>query len=398
MTRPRTVFVGAEVVTADAVLPHGWVAVDGDRIVALGPATAGAGTVIPDRIVDGATIVDLSGRRLLPGLIDLHVHGAAGATFDAGAADIATGLAAHRRCGTTRSLVSLVTAAVPTMIERLGVAAEYTQADPHVLGLHLEGPFLSEARRGVHDPAQLRSPEPAVLQQLLAAGGGQLRVLTLAPELSGGLAAVRACVEAGVHAAVGHSDADYPTALAAFEAGADLVTHAFNGMRPLHHRDPAIIGAAMDAGVVLEAINDGVHLHPATVRLLRSIAPGRVALVTDAMAAACAADGEYSLAGFPVRVSGGVARLVSEDPEVPGSIAGSTLTMDVAVRRAVQDVGMPVVEAVAAASLVPAEYLGVADDFGSIAAGRVADLVVTDADWSVRAVMVSGEWADERRP
>ncbi|WP_029136059.1 N-acetylglucosamine-6-phosphate deacetylase [Nakamurella lactea] len=393
MTEPtRTVFTDAMVVTADAVFAPGWVALAGDRIVGVGERQ------VPAEFADGATNIELAGRWLLPGFIDLHVHGAAGATFDAGAADIAAGLAAHRRHGTTRSLVSLVTASIPELVSRVSAAAAYAAGDPHVLGLHLEGPFLSELRRGVHDPALLRAPEPAALEQLLVAGDGQVRVLTLAPELDGGLTAVRFCVSSGVHAAVGHSDADYPTALAAFEAGADLVTHAFNGMRPLHHRDPAIIGAAMDAGVVLEAINDGVHLHPATVRLLRSIAPGRVALVTDAMAAAGAADGDYSLAGFDVRVSDGGARLVTDDPAVPGSIAGSTLTMDVAVRRAVQDVGLPVVEAVAAASLVPARLLGVERDHGSIAQGRIADLVVADPDWSVEAVMVGGKWADERRP
>jgi len=205
-------------------------------------------------------------------------------------------------------------------------------------------------------------------------------------------------VHSGVHAAVGHSDAGYAVAAASFEAGADLVTHAFNGMRPLHHRDPAIIGAAMDAGVTVEAINDGVHLHASTVRLLRAIAPGRVALVTDAMAAACDGDGEYTLAGFPVTVRGGVARLLTDDPDMPGPIAGSTLTMDEAVRRAVQDVGMGVLEAVNAASAVPARFLGVSADHGSIAHGRFADLVITDQDWQVQAVMVAGEWADERRP
>lgn len=398
LTDQRILFTGADVVTAEAVLPGGWVAVEGGRIVGVGESAGASSGAPPDDSAVGATIVDLTGRRLLPGFIDLHVHGAAGASFDSGPDDIAVGLAAHRRCGTTRSLVSLVTAPLPTMIRRVAAAADYAASDPRVLGLHLEGPFLSELRRGVHDPAALRAPEPAVLQQLLAAGGDQVRVLTLAPELPGGLDAVTFCVAAGVHAAVGHSDADYPTAMAAFAAGADLVTHAFNGMRPMHHRDPAIIGAAMDSGVVLEAINDGFHLHPATVRLLRAIAPGRMALVTDAMAAACATDGEYSLAGFPVRVSGGQARLISDDPAVLGSIAGSTLTMDVAVRRAVQDVGMPVPEAVAAGSLVPARYLGVQADHGSISVGKVADLVVTDQHWAVQAVLVAGQWADERRP
>ncbi|MDQ6658722.1 MAG: N-acetylglucosamine-6-phosphate deacetylase [Actinomycetota bacterium] len=397
MTAERILLTGAEVITHDAVLPDGWVLVEAGRIAALGVVSPGTGRP-PTEIASGATVVELSGQRLLPGFIDLHVHGAGGATFDSGPDDIATGLAAHRRHGTTRSMVSLITAPLDAMVDVISAAASYAAADPHVLGLHLEGPFLSELRRGAHDPSALRAPEPAALQRLLRAGDGQVRVVTLAPELAGGLDAVRFCVESGVHPAVGHSDADYATAAAAFEAGADLVTHAFNGMRPLHHRDPAIIGAAMDAGVTVEAINDGIHLHPATVRLLRSIAPGRLALVTDAMAAAGSRDGRYSLAGFDVQVTDGVARLLSDDPHVPGSLAGSTLTMDTAVRRAVLDVKMPVLDAVAAASLVPARFLGVDNDYGSIAGGRVADLVVMDANWTVQAVMLDGEWADERRP
>ncbi len=406
MAGGRKLLIGAEVVTATAVLPGGWVRVDDDRITAVGAAgsmgPAGSNDPViglpPGDIAAGATVVDLRGKRLLPGFIDLHVHGAAGATFDSGPADIATGLAAHRRHGTTRSLVSLVTAPLDTMAGSVSAAAEVAAADPRILGLHLEGPFLSELRRGVHDPAALRPPDPTALSRLLAAGGGTVRVVTLAPELPGGIDGVEFLVQSGVHAAVGHSDAGYAVAAAAFEAGADLVTHAFNGMRPLHHRDPAIIGAAMDAGVTVEAINDGVHLHASTVRLLRAIAPGKVALVTDAMAAACDGDGDYTLAGFPVTVRGGVARLLTDDPEVPGPIAGSTLTMDVAVRRAVQDVGIPLLDAVNAASLVPARLLGISADHGSIADGRIADLVVTDLDWSVQAVMVAGEWADERRP
>lgn len=400
----RTLFVNAEVITSTAVLSGGWVLVQDGLIAGVGAPGSGphpvdAATGVPHgAIAAGAEIVDLAGARLLPGFVDLHVHGAAGGTFDSGADGIDVGLAAHRRHGTTRSLVSLVTAPIPLMAQRIRDAAAHVADDPQVLGLHLEGPFLSELRRGVHDPAALRAPEPAALDELLTAGGGAVRVLTLAPELPGGPDAVRRVVAAGVHAAVGHSDADYATAAAAFEAGADLVTHAFNGMRPLHHRDPAIIGAAMDADVVLEAINDGVHLHPATVRLLRAAAPGRVALVTDAMAAACHGDGDYTLAGFDVRVLDGVARLVSDDPAAPGSIAGSTLTLDVAVHRAEHQVGMDLVSAVNAASLVPARLLGEDHRFGSIAVGLVADLLVTEHSGQLRAVMVAGAWSDERRP
>lgn len=379
---------GARVVTPEAILESGTVVVRDGLIVAVGddieggPLSGGA-----------APTFDLTGLLLLPGFIDLHVHGGGGATFDEGAASIAAGLATHRAHGTTRSLVSLVTAPASQMLATIADAAAYAATDPGVLGLHLEGPFLSYDRRGVHDPGSLLMPDAPLLQQFLDAGAGLVRVVTVAPELPGGLDLVRQLVFAGVHAAIGHSDAGYDVARQAFRAGADLVTHAFNGMRPLHHRDPAIIGAAMDAGVVLEVINDGVHLHEATVRLLRAVAPGRIALITDAMGATCASDGLYRLGAFDVRVIGGQARLESD-----GTLAGSTLTMGTAVQRAVQQVGMSLREAVDAASRVPATLLGVQDEFGSIRPGRAADLVVTDEDLNIRAVMVSGEWVDARRP
>lgn len=403
--RGPLLFTGGNIVTPTAVIPDGWLLVDDGRIAALDTLPPGGLVPKDPRIPAGAEQVPLAGRWLLPGFIDLHVHGGGGATFDTVPDDptaIERGLALHRRHGTTRSLVSLVSAPLPALARTTAAAAEYVAGDPHALGLHLEGPFLSELRRGVHPPEVLLDPEPAALQQLLDAGAGQVRVLTLAPERAGGLEAVRRLVSAGVHPAVGHSDAGYDVAAAAFAAGADLVTHAFNGMRPLHHRDPGIIAAAMDSdrGVVIEAINDGVHLHPATVRLLRSVAPERLALVTDAMGAAGAGDGDYQLAGLAVRVVDGTARLVppaGSPAGTEGSIAGSTLTMDRAVALAVGAVGMPVLDAVNAAALVPARLLGVADDYGSVAAGRVADLVIADADFSVCAVLTAGQWADERR-
>lgn len=371
---------GGQVVTPAGIFV-GDVVITGGRFERIGPGSP------------TAEIVDVTDLLVLPGFIDLHVHGGGGAAFDDGPDAIRVGMATHRANGTTRSLISLISAPVRDMTSAIAAAAEFAAGDPGALGLHLEGPFLSADRRGAHDPDALMMPDPALLQRLLQAGAGQVAVVTVAPELPGGLDLIRQLVSSGVRAAVGHSDATYDVALQAFQAGADLVTHAFNAMRPFHHRDPSIIGAAMDAGVVLEAINDGVHLHPTTVRLLRSIAPGRVALITDAMSATSSADGLYKLGAFDVRVAGGEARLVAN-----GAIAGSTLTMATAVQRAVQHVGMTLVEAANAASLVPATLLGVTDQFGSIRPGRAADLVITDTDLNVRAVMQSGHWVDDRRP
>lgn len=408
MTVPdELLFTRARVVTPQRVIVDGWVLVSGGRIAAVGePGELPTAVEAIDGAIDGAqtvgeaerqpVVVDLADRYLLPGLIDLHVHGGGGATFDEGADAIRTALATHRAHGTTRSMVSLITNSIAGMETAISAAAGVAADDPAILGLHLEGPFLSPLHRGAHDPARLRDPDPSAVDALLAAGGGAIRVVTLAPELPGGLDLVRRLVAADVHAAVGHTDAGYDMALAAFDAGADLVTHAFNAMHPLHHRDPAVVAAAMDAGVVLEAINDGVHLHDATVRLLHRVAPGRLAFVTDAMAAAGAADGHYRLGPLDVQVSAGVARLVADGGV--GSIAGSTLTMDVAVRRGVLAVGMELVEAVAAASVVPARWIGRDDEFGSIDVGRAADFVVMGADLAVVAVMADGVWVDDRRP
>jgi N-acetylglucosamine-6-phosphate deacetylase len=403
-SREGVLFTGAQVVTPSRVIPDGWVLVKGDRIVGVGepgqqPPGASSGhehAAAEQGREPGAgevAIIDLGGRFLLPGLVDLHVHGGGTAAFDEGADAIRTAVATHRAHGTTRTMLSLITNDIPGMQSSIREAAGVANADPSILGLHLEGPFLSPLHRGAHDPSKLTDPNAAAVDALLAAGDGAIRTVTLAPELPGGPELIARLVASGIHAAVGHTDADYDTALAAFDVGADLVTHAFNAMRPLHHRNPGVIAAAMDAGVVLEAINDGVHLHNATVRLLQAVAPGRVAFVTDAMAAAGAADGRYRLGPLDVDVQGGVARLVEG-----GSIAGSTLTMDVAVRRGVQDVGMSVVGAVAAGSTIPARWIGRDAEFGSISVGRAADLVVADADLAVVAVMAGGDWVDARRP
>ncbi|MBH0023369.1 N-acetylglucosamine-6-phosphate deacetylase [Salinibacterium sp. SWN248] len=360
---------------------NAWVAFTNDSIAATG--TGGSWR----EGADAATIVtDAEGDFLTPGFIDIHCHGADGVSFDDGIAAITTALAAHRSHGTTRSVLSLISDGHERLVERLAAVAELTRRDPLVLGSHLEGPFIDQGFRGAHNPATLRAPTPTEIEQLMAAANGTLRQATLAPELSGGADAVAQFVAADVRVAVGHTAATYAETRAAFEAGASILTHAFNGMREIHHRAPGPVAAAFHSpGVTLEVINDGVHVHPDVVKMLFASAPGRIALVTDAMAATCAGDGHYLLGSLDVTVTDGVARLSDSD-----AIAGSTLTMDAAVRRAVTEVGLSVPQAVAAATAVPARAIGRSGDLGSLAPGFAADAVLLDADFRVRAVWAAG--------
>lgn len=374
-----TVLCGASVVTPGGVLRDGWVAVAGATVT-------GVGTGRPPA---GEPRLDLDGAWLLPGYIDLHVHGGGGHDYTTSAQALAGGAAYHLAHGTTRTLVSLVTAPVEQLCEQLDRVAALAARGPgrhgHVLGAHLEGPFLSPARCGAQHPDHIAVPDVAALDALLAAGRGYVRQVTVAPERPGALELIDRLVAERVVAAVGHTDATYDQAAAAFARGASLLTHAYNGMRPPHHREPGPVPAALDAGVVCEIINDGVHVHPAAVRM---IPPERMALITDAISAAGIGDGRCTLGGQEVLVTGGEARLARD-----GALAGSTLTMDAAVRRAVFEVGMPITAASAAASGNPARVLGIADRCGAIAPGLDADLVVLDDELRLARVMLQGDWA-----
>ena len=377
-----SVIAGATMVTPDGVVEDGWLRVDGGRIAALGqgtpPMPAGR---------------DLAGRWLIPGFVDMHTHGGGGGTVvGADPEAIRTFVATHRRHGTTSIVASLVSGEYDALEHDVRALAELTD-DGLLAGVHLEGPWISPARKGAHDERTLRAPEPAAVERLLAAGHGTVRMVTLAPELEHGLDAVRAVAAAGAVAAVGHTDATYDVTRAAIDAGATVATHLFNAMAPLHHRDPGPIVALLeDERVTVELILDGVHLHPAVAGLVRSATasasgPGRVAFVTDAMDATDIGDGDYVLGGLAVRVEDGVARLVEG-----GSIAGSTLTMDRAFRFAVEQAGFGIPGAVEASSAVPARLLGIDGRTGALAPGLDADLVVLARDLTVEAVMARGEW------
>lgn len=366
-----TTLSGTRVVTPDGVLEPGWLRLDGELIAEVGAGQA------PGERLDGW---------LLPGFVDIHVHGGGGASYTSGDADEARAVAAfHLRHGTTTTVASLVTAPPGDLLSATAVLAGLVD-EGLLAGVHLEGPFLAAGRCGAHDPALLLEPDGSLLDDLLRTGRGTIRQVTVAPELPGGLELVKRLVAADVVAAIGHTDAGYEQARAAFGAGATLATHLYNGMPPVHHREPGAVGAALDhEGVVVELINDGVHLHPAIVRsTFAQVGAARVALITDAMAAAGAGDGEYQLGGQRVQVVDGVARVAG------GSIAGSTLTMDAAFRAAAR-AGVSIVDASRAASGTPAGVLGLTG-VGRIAAGQRADLVLMDDDLAVRRVMWQGRW------
>ena len=337
-------------------------------------------------------VLDGVGHVLTPGLLDIHNHGGAGASYGEDGDAIRTAMRLHRQHGTTRQLLSLVTASPDVLISQIHVAAAETRRDPGILGIHLEGPFLSSKYCGAHDPALLRDPDPDLVKRLLDAADGTLRQVTMAPERVHFVESAQILREAGVVVAAGHTAATFEQAQAAIDAGATLLTHTFNAMPGVHHRAPGPVLAFVDnPGVWLEVINDGVHVRPEVVRMLCRLAPGRVAFVSDAMAAAGAGDGRYRIGNLDVEVAHGVARLTGRS-----SIAGSTLTLDVAIARAVQNVGLTPVQAIEAATVIPAQILGVEDRFGRLEPGHVADAVLFDSDWQVRGVWIDGrpvgEW------
>ncbi|HTQ93816.1 MAG TPA: N-acetylglucosamine-6-phosphate deacetylase [Streptosporangiaceae bacterium] len=384
---PSGVLAGGRVVTPDGVLSPGWIRLAGSRIDAVGPGQPPGPAGLPR--------TDLRGAWVLPGFVDMHVHGGGGTSFTEGTAEDARRAAEfHRRNGTTTIVASLVTAPLRGLEARAALLAGLAGQDV-IAGLHLEGPFLSAARCGAQDPRHMIAPDVAAFERLHVAAAGRLRVITVAPELPGATALIKAAGQAGVVAAVGHTDATADITSAAVDAGASHATHLFNGMRPLHHREPGPVGALLDRDEVsCEVIADGVHLHDTAIRLAaRAAGPGRMVLITDAMAAAGMPDGHYRLGSARVDVAGGVARLAGAEP---GAIAGSTATMASVVRHAIA-AGLPVTDVAAAASTTPARVLGLGDRTGALCAGLDADLVVCDEEFGLRAVMRHGEWLSESR-
>ena len=372
-----TVFAGGRVVTDQGLVESGWVEVEGELIVDRGIGE-------PHKPVD----FDLHGRALIPGFVDQHCHGGGGNTFiTTDAAEAFRAAELHLRHGTTSIMASLVTGTREALTEQIRTLTPLVDQDV-LLGIHLEGPWLSTLHCGAHDSSLLRAPDGAEVGELLAVGGGRIKMVTIAPELPGSIQAIHQILRAGAVVAIGHTDANYEQAKLAIEAGATVATHLSNAMRPLHHRDPGAIGALMeDPRVTVELIADGVHVHPAVLRLVHNEAgTARVALITDAMGAAGAPDGRYLLGQLEVDVVDGTARLVEG-----GAIAGSTLTLDWAMRYVVLEGGVSLDQVVQMLSTNPARMMGL-DDRGVIAPGKRADLLVLGPRLEVESVMRRGDW------
>ena len=375
-----TTYRVGRVVTPDDVLENAWIQVVDENIHAFGRRSEG----MP---ADGKRPEDLGDVTVVPGFVDIHTHGGGGSSYSTTDPEEARKVAAfHGKHGTTTTLASLVTAPLDVLVSQTACLAELV-ADGVIAGVHLEGPFLSKARCGAHDPALLRPPLKDDVATVL---GDAVRMVTIAPELENGLEAIRQVGDAGKVAALGHTDATYEQMVAGVDAGATVATHLFNGMRPFHHRDPGPVGAALnDHRLLLEVINDGMHLDPQVVRVaLAAAGVNRIALITDAMEATGMGNGRYKIGNLEVDVKDGLATLAHGTH----SIAGSTLTMDVAYRNAVTS-GVSLVDASRMASTTPAQHFGWYD-VGSIETGKRADLVLLDDEYAVQKVMRAGSWLD----
>jgi N-acetylglucosamine-6-phosphate deacetylase len=384
MLPERTLIHNAEVVTPQRTLSSGWVLLQGARIEAVGEGDA------PLPHADHA--IDAQGGWVLPGFIDIHVHGGNGHDFmeaDREGLDAITRF--HASHGTTAMLATTVTAPKDAIDQVLDQVADYRRGEmpfAQLIGVHLEGPFISEHWPGAQNPAHISPPQLAWLGEWTARHPGLVRLQTLAPEVDGALDYIRALVQHGIVAACGHTDALYAQVQAAVDCGLRHAVHTFNAMRGLHHREPGTVGAVLtDDRVSAEVIADGHHVHAAGIRLLaRTKGDSGLVLITDAISAAGLGDGDYSLGGLDVAVRDGVARL-----KEGGSLAGSTLTMDAALRFAVREAGIPVAAASRMASGNPARVLGISETTGELVPGKQADVLLLSPELELQHVWIRGK-------
>ena len=333
--------------------------------------------------LEGPADLDAQGGYVIPGLVDVHTHGALGEDFSDGKPEglqpLADYYAAH---GVTSYLATTMTLKEEVLTPAMHAIRDFKpKSGAKCAGVHLEGPFLSYAKRGAQAAENLHKPDPALFHRLNEASGGQVKLVTVACEEEGALPFIRE-ISRTCAVSLGHTTADYDTAMAGFLAGASHATHLYNGMPSLLHRAPGVIGAAFDAGASVELICDGLHIHPSVIRVTYQLFGDKLNLISDSLRCAGMPDGDYELGGQPIVVKNHKATLLD------GTLAGSSISLLDAVRNVVS-FGLPLAGAVYAASTAPALAVGL--KAGTIQAGRAADLLVLDSDLALKAVFVDGK-------
>jgi N-acetylglucosamine-6-phosphate deacetylase len=380
----KTTITASRLITPVEVIEHPVLVLEDEHILSVGPRSEIS-------VAEDARHYDFPNAILAPGFIDIHIHGGNGhdvmETSNSALAAIERGMLQH---GVTSYLATTVTAPLPETLrslEHLGKAARANRGGASMLGIHLEGPFISHAKRGVHPPENLLKPSPELLRKMHEACDGAVRMMTVAPELEGSLETIAEAKRLGIESSLGHSNATFAEANAGIDAGARHATHTFNAMRPLDHREPGVLGAVLaDDRVSADIIADGLHVAPEVIKLfLKAKGNDRAILITDAISATGMPDGKYKLGGFEVDVKG-------DRCDLAGKLAGSVLTLDRAVRNVMQFVPMSLESAVKLVTLNPARLLGITDR-GELVAGQLADIVVLTTSGEVVATVASGRFA-----
>ncbi|MDR2182763.1 MAG: N-acetylglucosamine-6-phosphate deacetylase [Clostridiales bacterium] len=370
-----TIIKNAKVFRADGAFQQGDVAIDGEYF-----SDASA----------GGTEIDAGGRYAIPGLIDVHLHGCVGRDFTEADVDGIAKMARYQAengitaiCPTTFTLPE---AQLDQACRNIAAACDTPEAAA-IAGIHLEGPFFSPHKAGAQNPAYMQPPNIQMVERLQAAAGGLVKILSIAPEMPGAMELIDVFADEIV-CSLAHTTANYEIATEALARGARHITHLYNAMPPLGHREPGVIGAALDSPHCnVELICDNVHIHPAVVRAtLRMFGDDRVIMISDSMAAAGLGEGTYEIGGLAVDVRGNTARLANNGP-----IAGSVSNLMQCVRTAVTQMNIPLAQAVKCASVNPAKAIGIFNERGSIAPGKYADLVLLNADLSIHAVYLRGK-------
>lgn len=364
-------FSNLKIYQPDGTFRTGSLAVADDRILAAG---------------ETGDAVDMDGLYAIPGLVDLHFHGCMGRDFCDGTAEAISTLAAYQAQNGVAAICPATMTYPEEKLTQIAQAAAAWSAQPHeaaLVGINMEGPFISEKKKGAQNGAYLHAPDAAMFRRVQAQANGLFKLCDLAPELPGAMQTIEE-LSGEIRISLAHTEADYDTACEAFRRGARQVTHLYNAMPPFSHRAPGVIGAAFDSeNVAVELIADGVHIHPSVVRAVFTLFGGRVILISDSMMATGLEDGEYSLGGQAVTVRGNLATLHD------GTIAGSATNLMDCVRSAVR-MGIPLGQAVQAASTNPARALGIEHDYGSLEAGKLANVVLLDDELNIHTILLRG--------